>query len=236
MRSAVQPLPPPAAPWVAPLPHRPSAQQLAQGRISVQQLDLADLCSVKAAADALAAALPRLDLLLLNAGVMACPAGRTKDGFEMQVGGWVACPCCGGWAGGNCLCSRGRVERLLHALEGERRSCLCRQPPTPPCCLHLPAQRASSFSRCALPADRHKPRGPLLPDPAAAFQAESGGECRAAGPCLAWAVSVLESQRRLSGSGTSAAAPVPRRPGLLRVLCCPGQRAAGSLPPPRCCS
>ncbi|PRW05915.1 retinol dehydrogenase 12-like [Chlorella sorokiniana] len=58
----------------------------AKGKISVQQLDLADLTSIKAAGEALAASLPRLDLLILNAGVMACPEGRTKDGFEMQIG------------------------------------------------------------------------------------------------------------------------------------------------------
>ncbi|KAI7837673.1 hypothetical protein COHA_008534 [Chlorella ohadii] len=57
-----------------------------KGKISVQKLDLADLSSIKAAADQLSASLPRLDLLILNAGVMACPQGRTKDGFEMQIG------------------------------------------------------------------------------------------------------------------------------------------------------
>ena len=57
-----------------------------QGKISVRQLDLASLASVKALADDLAASLPRLDTLLLNAGVMACPKSQTKDGLEMQVG------------------------------------------------------------------------------------------------------------------------------------------------------
>ena len=56
----------------------------------MQQLDLADLSSIKAAGEALAASLPRLDLLILNAGVMACPQGRTKDGVEMQV--WCGWP------------------------------------------------------------------------------------------------------------------------------------------------
>lgn len=40
-----------------------------QGRISAQQLDLADLASVRAAASALQR-LPRIDYLILNAGVM----------------------------------------------------------------------------------------------------------------------------------------------------------------------
>ncbi len=56
-----------------------------QGKISVKQLDLADLSSVKALGADLAASLPRLDLLVLNAGVMACPKSATKDGLEMQV-------------------------------------------------------------------------------------------------------------------------------------------------------
>ncbi len=48
------------------------------------QLDLADLKSVKRCADGLNDQLPRLDYLILNAGVMACPYTKTKDGFEMQ--------------------------------------------------------------------------------------------------------------------------------------------------------
>ena len=52
----------------------------------VKQLDLADLKSVKAAADDILATCNKIDLLVLNAGVMACPLSRTKDGFEMQIG------------------------------------------------------------------------------------------------------------------------------------------------------
>lgn len=58
-----------------------------QGKLSVQALDLADLASVQAAGAALASSLPRLDFLVLNAGVMAVPKSQTKDGFEMQVWG-----------------------------------------------------------------------------------------------------------------------------------------------------
>ena len=50
------------------------------------QLDLADLDSVRKAAVEIAQRLPRIDLLLNNAGVMACPLGRTAQGFEMQLG------------------------------------------------------------------------------------------------------------------------------------------------------
>lgn len=50
-------------------------------------LDLADLDSVAAAAEALTASLDRLDVLMDNAGVMALPSREeTKQGFEMQFG------------------------------------------------------------------------------------------------------------------------------------------------------
>lgn len=48
-------------------------------------LDLADLGSVRAAAD-LAAREPRIDVLLNNAGVMFPPLTRTVQGFELQFG------------------------------------------------------------------------------------------------------------------------------------------------------
>jgi protochlorophyllide reductase len=47
-------------------------------------LDLADLASVRDAADAVAQAVDRLDVLVNNAGVMALPLRRTVDGFELQ--------------------------------------------------------------------------------------------------------------------------------------------------------
>jgi NAD(P)-dependent dehydrogenase (short-subunit alcohol dehydrogenase family) len=52
----------------------------------VVALDLADLDSVASCADALAASLDHLDVLMDNAGVMAVPRGRTKQGFELQMG------------------------------------------------------------------------------------------------------------------------------------------------------
>jgi NAD(P)-dependent dehydrogenase (short-subunit alcohol dehydrogenase family) len=57
-----------------------------KGKVSVKPLDLADLASVRKFAADVSAELPRLDLLILNAGVMACPLSRTKQGFEMQIG------------------------------------------------------------------------------------------------------------------------------------------------------
>jgi len=51
------------------------------------QLDLADLTSVRKAADEVRAITgDRLDVLVNNAGVMAAPPRRTVDGFELQIG------------------------------------------------------------------------------------------------------------------------------------------------------
>ena len=52
----------------------------------VVPLDLADLDTVRACADRLAGELDHLDVLMNNAGVMAIPLQRTKQGFEMQFG------------------------------------------------------------------------------------------------------------------------------------------------------
>ncbi|MGW4209609.1 oxidoreductase [Lentzea sp. NPDC004789] len=52
------------------------------GSAEVLQLDLADLGSVRAAAEKV----ETLDVLINNAGIMAVPHGRTADGFERQFG------------------------------------------------------------------------------------------------------------------------------------------------------
>lgn len=52
----------------------------------MKRLDLADLQSIKKFAKAFLAEEKGPDLLILNAGVMACPLTYTKDGFEMQIG------------------------------------------------------------------------------------------------------------------------------------------------------
>lgn len=58
-----------------------------QGKVTVRQLDLADLQSIKQFAEGVNAELPQLDVLVLNAGVMALPSRQeTKDGFELQIG------------------------------------------------------------------------------------------------------------------------------------------------------
>jgi NAD(P)-dependent dehydrogenase (short-subunit alcohol dehydrogenase family) len=56
------------------------------GSIEVMALDLADLSSVRAFAAAFLAKHTALHGLVNNAGVMNTPQGKTKDGFEMQLG------------------------------------------------------------------------------------------------------------------------------------------------------
>ena len=56
------------------------------GSLELVKLDLADLASVRACADALVAAGKPFDVVIANAGVMACPQGKTADGFETQFG------------------------------------------------------------------------------------------------------------------------------------------------------
>ncbi len=50
------------------------------------ELDLANLKSVRAAADKLVADGRLFDVIIANAGVMATPFGKTADGFETQFG------------------------------------------------------------------------------------------------------------------------------------------------------
>jgi NAD(P)-dependent dehydrogenase (short-subunit alcohol dehydrogenase family) len=54
--------------------------------VSTVQLDLADLASVRACAQGILDRNEPIDVLINNAGVMACPWGTTADGFEMQFG------------------------------------------------------------------------------------------------------------------------------------------------------
>jgi NAD(P)-dependent dehydrogenase (short-subunit alcohol dehydrogenase family) len=49
-------------------------------------LDLSDLNSVRAAAAQILANHKRIDILLNNAGIMACPLARTAEGCELQFG------------------------------------------------------------------------------------------------------------------------------------------------------
>jgi NAD(P)-dependent dehydrogenase (short-subunit alcohol dehydrogenase family) len=62
---------------------RDEMQALGKGAVHLEALDLADLASVRA----FAARWTRpLDVLVNNAGLMAVPEAKTKDGFELQLG------------------------------------------------------------------------------------------------------------------------------------------------------
>lgn len=55
-------------------------------RINVLHLDLSSLSSVRACAEEFISKSQSLNILIENAGVMACPEGKTEDGFETQFG------------------------------------------------------------------------------------------------------------------------------------------------------
>jgi len=61
-------------------------KELPNASARLEQLDLSDLEDVEAFAARFAEGNERLDLLILNAGVMVPPEGRTKQGFELQFG------------------------------------------------------------------------------------------------------------------------------------------------------
>ncbi|HEX4508029.1 MAG TPA: SDR family NAD(P)-dependent oxidoreductase [Alphaproteobacteria bacterium] len=54
--------------------------------LALEELDLASLASIRACADRIVAAGRPFDVIIANAGVMACPKGFTADGFETQFG------------------------------------------------------------------------------------------------------------------------------------------------------
>jgi len=62
------------------------AEQGVRGAVRTAILELADLDSVRAAAEELLGAVDSIDILVNNAGVMVCPFGTTAQGFEMQFG------------------------------------------------------------------------------------------------------------------------------------------------------
>src|SRR6202167_3641200 len=62
------------------------AQAASGGSLHLVQLDLASLDSVRRCVDGLTAAGKPFDVIIANAGVMACPQGTTADGFETQFG------------------------------------------------------------------------------------------------------------------------------------------------------
>jgi NAD(P)-dependent dehydrogenase (short-subunit alcohol dehydrogenase family) len=54
--------------------------------LEIVELDLGSQKNTKAAAAAIVAAHPSVDILINNAGLMAMPERRTEDGYEMQLG------------------------------------------------------------------------------------------------------------------------------------------------------
>jgi len=66
-----------------------AAKELAEetgATIDTLVCDLASLASVRAAGNEANERFDKIDLLINNAGVMACPQGETSDGFERQFG------------------------------------------------------------------------------------------------------------------------------------------------------
>lgn len=56
------------------------------GDVTTAKLDLANLASVRAFATSMVAELDALDILINNAGIMACPEARVGPGWESQFG------------------------------------------------------------------------------------------------------------------------------------------------------
>lgn len=56
------------------------------GDVEIATMDLADLSSVRNFADNFVSSGAPLDILINNAGIMACPEGRVGPGWEMQFG------------------------------------------------------------------------------------------------------------------------------------------------------
>lgn len=57
-----------------------------KGDFEIALLDLSDLGSVRRGADEIAKRFPKVQFLINNAGVMACPLSRTKEGLDLQLG------------------------------------------------------------------------------------------------------------------------------------------------------
>lgn len=61
-------------------------QQYPRANVSVRELDLTSLASVASFAHQVSAQYEKIDVLINNAGIMACPYTTTKDGHEIQIG------------------------------------------------------------------------------------------------------------------------------------------------------
>ena len=66
---------------------RAALDEVGATAVELYQADLASLASVRAFTDAFVAdGHDRIDVLIANAGIMACPQATTADGFELQFG------------------------------------------------------------------------------------------------------------------------------------------------------
>jgi len=63
---------------------RAEIEEATNAKVFLHELDLSSQESVRECAQKLVASLTRIDVLINNAGVMACPERRTSEGFEMQ--------------------------------------------------------------------------------------------------------------------------------------------------------
>ncbi|KAI9653568.1 MAG: hypothetical protein M1831_005950 [Alyxoria varia] len=61
-------------------------KQVPDAKVTFLQMDLTSFASVKAAAEDFNKKESRLDVLVNNAGIMACPEATTKEGYEIQLG------------------------------------------------------------------------------------------------------------------------------------------------------
>lgn len=59
-------------------------KDIPEAKLTVMDLDLSDLSSIKRFAESFMNSFDKLDILINNAGLMAIPYRKTRDGFEMQ--------------------------------------------------------------------------------------------------------------------------------------------------------
>jgi NAD(P)-dependent dehydrogenase (short-subunit alcohol dehydrogenase family) len=71
---------------IVPARRKAAAEEALTGidNVEIDELDLSDLASVEAFADRFLATGRRLDLVITNAGIMACPETRVANGWEAQ--------------------------------------------------------------------------------------------------------------------------------------------------------
>lgn len=61
-------------------------KQHPNAQIDIKEMDLSSLASVKLFANGVLKNYDQLDVLINNAGIMACPFDKTQDGYEIQMG------------------------------------------------------------------------------------------------------------------------------------------------------